>query len=212
MLTANLFVDWDSASRVARIKLENEMPLRLRLSYIQQAYNELQERIIAKLADIEQKLPIKIIKTRIYHGWHRGTTPSADKLAWDQLRRQLKTITRNRISYLPDIEFGNELICRGTRSPIYDTLRPNLSRPGSSSQKMVDTCLVSDLLSLCRSESSSFRRNERPTTLAIVVGDDDDLLPGVFVAEAWGLPTYVFRITRDHDNKHLNTNGIIHRI
>ncbi|MFZ4963641.1 hypothetical protein HX881_23520 [Pseudomonas gingeri] len=167
---------------------------------------------MSKLAEIEPKSTIKILKSRIYHGWHRGKSPSADKVVWDQLRTQLKAVSRNRISYLPDIEFGNELICRGTRSPIFDTLRPDRSNPGSSSQKMVDTALVSDLLSFCRSESGSFRRNERPTTLAIVVGDDDDLLPGVFVAEAWGLPTYVFRITRDHDNKHLSTDGIIHRI
>lgn|GEM_PF-3578321 len=212
MITANLFIDWDSASRVARIKPKSDMPLPLRLSCTKQAFTELQDRIISKLAEIEPKSPIKILKSRIYHGWHRGKSPSADKLVWDQLRTQLKAVSRNGISYLPDIEFGNELICRGARSPIFDTLRPDRSNPGSSSQKMVDTALVSDLLSFCRSESSSFRRNERPTTLAIVVGDDDDLLPGVFVAEAWGLPTYVFRITRDLDNKHLSTDGIIHRI
>lgn len=212
VITANLFIDWDSASRVSRIKPKSDMPLSLRLSCTQQAFTELQERIISKLAEIEPKLPIKILKSRIYHGWHRGKSPSEDKIVWDQLRTQLKAISRNGISYLPDIEFGNELICRGVRSPIFDTLRPDRSNPGSLSQKMVDTALVSDLLSFCRSESSNFRRNERPTTLAIVVGDDDDLLPGVFVAEAWGLPIYVFRITRDHDNKHLNTDGIIHRI
>ncbi len=212
MITANLFIDWDSASRVTTIRPKKDMPLAARLSCTRQAYAELQERIISKLAEIEPKSPIKILKTRIYHGWHSGTTPSADKVVWDQLRSQLKAVSRNRISYLPDIEFGNELICRGGRSPIYDTLRADRSNPGASSQKMVDTALVSDLLSFCRSESSSFRRNERPTTLAIVVGDDDDLLPGVFVAEAWGLPTYVFRITREHDNRHLSTDGIIHRI
>lgn len=212
VITANLFIDWDSASRVSTIKPQKNMPMALRLSSTKQAYTELQERIISKLAEIEPKSQIKIMKTRIYHGWHSGTTPSPDKVVWDQLRTQLKAVSRNKISYLPDIEFGNELICRGVRSPIYDTLRADRSNPGASSQKMVDTALVSDLLSFCRSESSSFRRNERPTTLAIVVGDDDDLLPGVFVAEAWGLPTYVFRVTRAHDNKHLSTDGIIHRI
>lgn len=212
MITAHLFIDWDSASRVSRIKPRRDMPLSARLSCTKQAYAELQDRIISKLVEIEPKSPIKILKSRIYHGWHRGKSPSEDKLVWDQLRAQLKAVSRSGISYLPDIEFGNELICRGARSPIYDTLRPDRSNPGCLSQKMVDTALVSDLLSFCRSESSSFRRNERPTTIAIVVGDDDDLLPGVFVSEAWGMPTYVFRVTRDHDNKNLSTDGIIHRI
>lgn len=212
MITANLFIDWDSASRVYRIKPNTDMPLALKVSYTIRAFTELQERIIIKLAEIEPKSPIRILKSRIYHGWHRGKSPSADRLVWDQVKTQLKAVSRKSISYLPDIEFGNELICRGSRSPIFDTLRPDRSNPGASSQKMVDTALVSDLLSFCRTESSTFRRNEKPKTLAIVVGDDDDLLPGVFVAEAWGLPTYVFRTTREHDNKHLSTDGIIHRI
>lgn len=212
MITANLFIDWDSASRVSTIKPQKNMPLALRISCTMQAYTQLQERIISKLSEIEPKSPIKIMNTRIYHGWHSGRTPSPDKVAWDKVKPQLKAVSRNGISYLPDIEFGNELICRGARSPIYDTLRADRSNPGASNQKMVDTALVSDLLSFCRSESSSFRRNEKPTTMAIVVGDDDDLLPGVFVSEAWGLPTYVFRVTRDHDNRHLSTHGIIHRI
>ncbi|WP_131197919.1 hypothetical protein [Phytopseudomonas dryadis] len=188
------------------------MPFTVRLSCIQQAYTDLQERVIDKLVEIEAKSPIKIVKTRIYHGWHRGKEPTEDRVAWNKLRLELRAISRKNVSYLPDIEFGNELICKSKRTPIFDTLRPDRSNPGDTSQKMVDTALVSDLLSYCRTESSSFRRNEKPMTLAIVIGDDDDLLPGVFVAEAWGLPTYVFRVTRDHDNKHLNTSGIIHRI
>ncbi|SMS12761.1 hypothetical protein CFBP1590__5175 [Pseudomonas viridiflava] len=212
MITANLFIDWDSASRVSRVQQSQEMPLQLRASWIKQAYSDLQERIIDKLSEIEKNTPIKILRTRIYHGWHKGRQPTEDMRAWETVKLELKGISRNKVSYLSDIEFGNELICRGHRSKLYDTLRPSFNKPGSLSQKMVDTALVSDLLSYCRSESSSFRRNEKPTKLAIVVGDDDDLLPGVFVAEAWGLPIYVFRITRDHDNKFLNTDGIIHRI
>lgn len=212
MITANLFIDWDSAARISRIRITKEMPPRLRYDGIQQVYHDLRQKIIEKLLAIESKNSIKILNTRIYHGWHRGQEPTADKIAWDAIRRELRPISQGRVSYLPDVAFGNELICHGPRSVLLDTLRPNRHDPSLTSQKMVDTALVSDLLCLCRSESSNFRRNERPSTLAVVVGDDDDLLPGVFVAEAWGMPIYVFRVTRDSENKNLLTSGIIHRL
>ncbi|WP_125921992.1 hypothetical protein [Pseudomonas fulva] len=212
MITANLFIDWDSASRVSRMRITKDMPAKVRHLCIQQAYSDLQQKIIDKLTEIDSKSSIRILNTRIYHGWHRGQEPTEDRRVWDTLRRELRPVYRERISYLPDVHFGNELICRGARSVLYDTLRPDRERPEITGQKMVDTALVSDLLSFCRSESSNFRRNEKPSTLAIVVGDDDDLLPGVFVAEAWGMPIYVFRITREHENRNINTNGIIHRL
>lgn len=212
MITAHVFVDWDSASRISRIRITKDMPLSLRHSSIKQAYQDLQEKIIDKISELERKSPVRILKTRIYHGWHRGTTPTDDRRVWDTIKTELRAISRDRVSFLPDIDFGNELLCRGSRSTLYDTLRPDRQNPQVSNQKMVDTALVSDLLSHCRTESSNFRRNEKPSSLAIVIGDDDDLLPGVFVAEAWGLPTYVFRVTRENDCQHLNTNGIIHRI
>lgn len=194
------------------MRITKEMPPKVRYLCIQQAYSDLQQKIIDKLTEIDSKSPIRILSTRIYHGWHRGQEPTEDRKVWDELRRKLRPLSRERISYLPDVDFGNELICRGSRSVLYDTLRPDRERPEINNQKMVDTALVSDLLSFCRGESSNFRRNEKPKTLAIVVGDDDDLLPGVIVAEAWGMPIYVFRVTREQENRNLNTSGIIHRL
>lgn len=212
MITANLFVDWDTASRVIPFTNKSDAPVQTRVAQIGRSYSELRERIIDGLIAIDGNTPIKILKTRIYHGWHRGTSPTPDRVAWEQYRGEIRPLKRKNISFLPDIEFGNDLLCRGIRMPIFDTLRPDRNNPSICGQKMVDTALVSDLLSYCRSESSGFRPRERPNTLAVVIGDDDDLLPGVFVAEAWGLPTYVFRIKREHDNKYLKTNGIISRI
>jgi hypothetical protein len=83
VITANLFIDWDSASRISRVKPTKDMPINLRLTYAHQAYTELQDRIIDKLAEIESKSPIKILKTRIYHGWHKGRQPTEDKVIWE---------------------------------------------------------------------------------------------------------------------------------
>jgi hypothetical protein len=66
---------------------------------------------------------------------------------------------------------------------------------------MVDTALISDLL-----HHSRFNRAD----LALVLGDDDDLLPGVFTAEAWGAKVRVLRVLRQ-DNPHLNTDSLISR-
>lgn len=212
MITANLFIDWDSAARISKIRLTKEMPQTARYSATQQAYSDLQQRIIGKLSELNSNTPLKILNSRIYHGWHRGKEPTPDRLAWDNLRRNLKTLSQGRISYLPDINFGNELICNGQRSILYDTLRPDRRDTSHTTQKMVDTALVSDLLCFCRSESSNFKRGKKPSSLAIVVGDDDDLLPGAFVAEAWGMPIYVFRINRDIENKNISTSGIIYKL
>jgi hypothetical protein len=66
---------------------------------------------------------------------------------------------------------------------------------------MVDTSLVSDLLHHAR-----YNRGE----LALVVGDDDDLLPGAFTAEAWGAQVRVLRIDR-LENRHLQTDEMVLR-
>jgi hypothetical protein len=113
------------------------------------------------------------------------------------------------ISYLPDVEYGNLMTCGGARMPLFDTLR---HRDGVSGQKMVDTALVVDLLSYCRTESRNFQRGRKPDSMALVIGDDDDLFPGVFAAEKWGMPIYVFRVARDDENKHINSAGLIFKL
>lgn len=75
---------------------------------------------------------------------------------------------------------GNTLACVQRRLArkhgvhLLDTLR---HRDGKREEKMVDTALVADLLGLAsRKEADRY----------FVVSDDDDLLPGLFAAEAAG--------------------------
>jgi hypothetical protein len=113
------------------------------------------------------------------------------------------------VSYLPEIRFGNDLLCGGRRVPLFDTLR---RRDDGDEQKMVDTALVSDLLSFSRSESSNFRRGERPSSMAIVIANDDDLLPGPFVAEQWGLPVKVLRVNRERESRFLMLSDLVYSL
>src|SRR5262249_32971920 len=115
------------------------------------------------------------------------------------LSQPLQRVVRN-VSFAPDLEYGDQLLCGGVRSFLYDTLRRR--DDGHNEQKMVDTALVNEILDFTRS-----KRRE----LALVVGDDDDLLPGVFTAEAWGGNVLVARV-RQSDSQHINTSGLIVRL
>ncbi len=213
IITANAFIDWDSARRVVVPpwpKNAENVTLAQRVKYVESCFNEIQLRTAKALEDCELKLPVKITLSRIYHGWHRGRTPTDDRKAWDQARALIRSLSTKNSSYLPDVKFSDELACGGTRMPLIDTLRRR--DDGIDQQKMVDTALVSDLLCFCRNESSSFRRGQVPRSMAIVIGNDDDLLPGSFVAERWGLPVKVLRVSRSGESKFLNLDRLVYSL
>lgn len=214
MITANAFIDWDSARRVLKPKwdtsAERNLPIKERVSHIEACFTELQSQIIRRLTEIHPKSPIRITKSRIYHGWHRGKTPTDDRRAWEDAVHKIRPVIHGSVSYLPDVEYGNFMTCGGIRVPLFDTLRTR--EGGIDQQKMVDTALVADLLSYCRSESRNFHRGRPPEAMAIIIGDDDDLLPGAFVSEKWGLPTLIFRLNRSNESKFINIDGIIYNL
>lgn len=214
MITAHAFIDWDSARRIVQptwnSKDESKVSIKDRSSHVENCFSVLQQRVVQCIGKIVSNPPIRITKSRIYHGWHTGKTMTDDRRAWDEALNKLRPVVTSQVSFLPDIEYGDILSCGGPRVPLRDTLRSR--GVGDMQQKMVDTALVVDLLSFCRTESRNFQRGRHPEAMAIVIGDDDDLLPGVFVSEKWGLPTVVLRITRADENKHINTLGLTHRI
>lgn len=213
MITAHAFIDWDSARRIRRLPWggdEDVVPLKDRIRYVEESFSDLQVRTASALEAMNLRMPVRIVLSRIYHGWHRGITPTDDRRAWEQAKLNLKPLTARRVSYLPDIKFGDALTCGGARTPLVDTLRRR--DDGVDQQKMVDTALVADLLSFSRAESASFRRGENPRSLAIVIGNDDDLLPGSFAAEQWGLPVKVLRINRDRESRFLKLNEMVYSL
>ncbi|MFO0586113.1 MAG: hypothetical protein U0441_01175 [Polyangiaceae bacterium] len=104
-------------------------------------------------------------------------------------------------AFASDLEFGNILSCGGERSILLDTLRRRLENDYEE-QKMVDTALASDLLDLAR------RKKHDPSVAALVVADDDDVLPPTITAVEWGLQTWIVR-RRANDSAHINTTGLI---
>lgn len=209
LVNVNVFIDWDTARRIVRPSWagQNNVDIRDRKTYVLNCFSQLQVKIGTAVQAAKLHAPARVSLTRIYHGWHKGRTPTDDRRAWDIAKSELAPYIIKGFSYLPDIKFGDEMICGGRRMPLLDTLRSRSD--GVEQQKMVDTALVSDLLSFCRAESGSFKRGQPKRSMAIVIGNDDDLLPGSFVAEQWGLPVMVLRLNRDSESKFVNTSGIV---
>ena len=127
------------------------------------------------------------VRLRLYAGWHAGTTRTDYFHGVDKIRRKYARGIRTygRVVFLggdDGIQFGARLACASERRLVrkhdvhlLDTLRRR--GDGQLTEKMVDTALVADLLGLAmRREADRY----------VVVSDDDDMLPGVFAAEAAG--------------------------
>lgn len=209
-----VFVDLDSARRIKKPSwlpdAEGSISWRVRKDLVIDVFAMLQDRICSLLPNLIGQTRAQVISTRIYHGWHRGTTATDDYRLWVEARNSFSLHKTNRISYLPDVHFGNELLCGGGRSPLYDTLRKG--EDGVDRQKMVDSALVADILQLSRSESASFSKGRKPGVLLLVVADDDDLIPGAIAAEAWGMPTRIVRVGRTSESSSLNLKNMVERL
>jgi len=77
--------------------------------------------------------------------------------------------------------------------------RPAKGEP-TEEQKMVDVALAADLLHSVRHKLSDRH---------LIVCDDDDLWPAVVTALEWQGQVKLLRVGRDHENKHLDTGGIV---
>ena len=130
------------------------------------------------------------VRLRLYAGWHSGKTRTD---YFHGITRVIESYASKTRSYhagcvafrggSSGIQLGNTLayvpgrLARKHGVHLLDTLR---QRDGKQEEKMVDTALVVDLLGLAsRKEADRY----------LVVSDDDDMLPGIFAAEATGAET-----------------------
>jgi hypothetical protein len=188
------FVDWDSARRIveqpAKGRGEREISIAMdRLCYVIARY----------LEGIDKKGSFHV-RWRIYHGWHRGKTKSPDRDQFETYIQQSRSRRIGGVAFGSDFAFGNELACISKRRVLYDTLRTN--ERGEDCQKMVDTAIACDLLHVVRWKEADVH---------IVIGDDDDLLPAIFTADAWKAKV-VMLTHREACNKHLKTEGLVQRM
>ena len=125
---------------------------------------------------------------RLYHGWHKGWEPT------ENLRATVSTVSTTDFSALArtpnvvwssNVQYGHTLLAAlperaHVRPPIHlpDTYRRQ-ARNEPRAEKMVDTALAADLLDWARRGKNEW---------ALVLSEDDDVVPPLFTAEAWIRP------------------------
>lgn len=130
------------------------------------------------------------VTLRLYHGWHRGLNPTENRIAVMDVVNDpdfVFSVNSKDIHIENQIGYGETLLNSlphrfvqqsGKSMPkinLPDTFRRPLN-DNIPREKMVDTSLACDILTHARSDSRDWR---------LVLAEDDDLVPALFVAEAW---------------------------
>ena len=146
------------------------------------------ERIISDCLEMSPEGWKFEVRLRLYAGWHSGTTRTPYFHGIAKVMETYASKTRSyhagRVAFRGGnggIQLGDKLACVPGRLArkhgvhLLDTLRHR--GDGKPEEKMVDTTLVADILGLV---------NRKEADKYLVVSDDDDMLPGIFAAEAAG--------------------------
>ena len=183
--TAIGFVDWNTAVIASGAKASSG-----RQDAIAEKTLRHVERIVSDCLKKSEERSKFDVRLRLYAGWHSGKTATDYFRGITRVIESYASKTRRyhegRVTFRggdSGIRLGHTLACvpgrRARKHGVHllDTLR---HRDRKQEEKMVDTALVVDLLGLAsREEADRF----------LVVSDDDDMLPGIFAAEATGAET-----------------------
>ncbi|MCQ9156706.1 hypothetical protein [Acidomonas methanolica] len=199
MRRAIVFLDWDTARRIVPCSGIQTADVNRAAREIEQVFVSLQGIIASHLTALDAKSLFRV-RWRLYHGWYSGKSKTFDYRAIDRFLQDAGTIAIKNVSFGNDIEVAASMLIGGKRMPLYDTVRQREEPDGKKKirQKMVDTSLICDLL-----QSSRTARDD----IHLIYGNDDDLLPGIFAAEAWGVNVHMYR--PDHGSKYLDTRQIV---
>lgn len=125
-----------------------------------------------------------VVDLRLYHGWHKGfePTPNRKAVANAVAFADFSALsTKSNVVFSGKADYGDRLLFAAEKR-LHQRLAVHLpntlrSQDGSrdASEKMVDTALAADLVYLASQE---------PDTWLLVVAEDDDLVPPLFVADA----------------------------
>ena len=138
------------------------------------------------------------VALRLYHGWHKGFEATENRRAVAALvvETDFSKLSRSpNVRFSAEVRYGDELLAAlpqraHARPPIHlpDTWRQQ-DRSSPRAEKMVDTALAADLLDRARSD---------PHEWALVLSEDDDVVPPVFTAEAWMRSIWRLRSHREN--------------
>jgi hypothetical protein len=172
------FVDWNSQLRSTELP-EDVSPNERARAALRRLGGSVSRLLVAQDSVSRFRLAV-----RLYCGWSKGFTRSDYFRAVSSLSDAFDIdplFPSSRVNVLSDLEFGDRLLDAlphrlnsGLGVHLANTLREQ--GRGQWREKMVDTALACDLLSWVRAN---------PAGWALVISNDDDMVPPVFVAEAW---------------------------
>lgn len=121
------------------------------------------------------------VTLRLYGGWQRGFEVTARRKAVMTVGASFPALsTRSTVAIRPILEFGDRLLSAAAHRlhprlhvHLSDTYRQSLHDKSRMEEKMVDTAIAADLVDL------AYRETDR---WLIVLGEDDDLVPPLMVA------------------------------
>ena len=174
------FVDWQAQMHNARV-LDAPPAERAKRTL------ESTARVVGR--SLKKHAPARFeVRFRIYHGWHKGWQPTENFRAIVTAVSDTDFAVAARASNvvcLPNVGYGHTLLSAlperaHSRPPIHlpNTLRRR-DRQSDPEEKMVDTALAADLLEWARSG---------PAEWALILAEDDDVVPPVLTAESWIRP------------------------
>ena len=178
-ISVTAFVDWTAQIHNARAD-QLRPPARAKQTLRRTAQSI---RRVLEDSDLTARFNVAI---RLYHGWYKGWEPTENLRAIKATLSpgEISIFSNPRVRFADRLDYGHTLLSalpkRSHKSAIHlpNTLRQQ-SRDSPRKEKMVDTALAADLLHWARSE---------PEEWAMVLAEDDDLVPPVFTAESWVEP------------------------
>lgn len=172
------FVDWQAQNHNAGVRLTDDAEA-ARHTLVQTT------RMVVRALK-QERLRFRV-SFRLYHGWHKGWQPTDGLRATVQavVAADFAALSGEHIEFSPIVQYGHTLL---VGLPERQHSRPSLHLPNTlrgqrkgqpPTEKMVDTALAADLLAWAQ---------QFPSEWALVLAEDDDVVPPLFTAEAWVKP------------------------
>ena len=178
-ISVTAFVDWNS--QIHNSRADRHDPMARAKITLAKTTNSI-SKILAREGP-ESRFDVVL---RLYHGWHKGWQRTDNLVAImrvvaDPAFPSDYSVERN-VLFRQGVQFGHTLLSAlpmrqhtGHQIHFGNTLRQQNPNSGPE-EKMVDTALAADILHWAR---------ETPSEWALVLAEDDDVVPPVFTAEAW---------------------------
>ncbi|MFM9896863.1 hypothetical protein ACKVM4_28955, partial [Achromobacter xylosoxidans] len=176
IIFVSAFVDWNSQIYISGDSAERD-PVQVAKLVLRKT----SERISRCLQTLDSSLRFRV-QLRLYHGWHKGYEPTANKKAITYVLASTNcadlSSVRN-VVFESNVGYGDRLL-HALPQRLHEKLGihlPNTLREqkGILGEKMVDTAMAADVVLAAANE---------PREWILVVAEDDDLIPPIFTAEA----------------------------